>query len=45
MGDYMNLSRAYGNAEDRKIREQSQIGSLFGSLSGRTEDNTPARRA
>jgi hypothetical protein len=45
MGDYMNLSRAYDTAENRKIREQSQIGSLFGSLSGRTEDNTPARRA
>jgi hypothetical protein len=44
MGDYMNLSRAYDTAENRKIREQSQIGTLFGSLTGRVEDNTPARR-
>jgi len=45
MGDYTNLSRAYTGAADRKQREQAQIGSLFGSLTGRIEDNTAARRA
>ncbi len=45
MSDYTNLSRAYTGAADRKQREQSQIGTLFGSITGRVEDNTPARRA
>ena len=45
MSDYLNLSRVYDTAENRKARDQAQIGSLFGSLTGRGEDNTPARRA
>jgi hypothetical protein len=45
MGDYTNLSRAYGVANERTQTAQKQIGSLFGSLTGRVEDNTPARRA
>jgi hypothetical protein len=45
MGGYESLSRAYAGADARKQQTQGQIGSLFGSLTGRVEDNTAARRA
>lgn len=44
LSGYEGLSRAYTLADARKQQTQRQIGSLFGSLTGRIEDDTPARR-
>ena len=35
MGDYTNLSRAYGGAAERARQTQRDVGELFGSLTGR----------
>ena len=45
LSGYEGLSRAYSGADARKQQTQRQIGSLFGSLTGRIEDDIPARRA
>jgi hypothetical protein len=45
LSGYEGLSRAYSVADARKQQTQRQIGSLFGSLTGRIEDDIPARRA